>query len=189
LLLLKVLVMAQDDELKGWYDRFQRGDDEAFKFFYYYYIKRLLPLVHGLVGQRELAEEIVEDAFVKLHFGRKLIRDAAHVYSFLYVVARNMAISHLRHQRSLRAAAREQERLADKADVDPLELELEMAASVEQICQLVEKLPPERKRIVKLYFFEQLSVRDIANRLNLSESTVRNQRNRALDFIRKYFLR
>jgi RNA polymerase sigma factor (sigma-70 family) len=54
--------------------------------------------------------------------------------------------------------------------------------------QLVDLLPPARRKIFRLHFFDGLSIREIANQLDLNEVTVRNQRNRALIFLRQAFL-
>jgi RNA polymerase sigma-70 factor (ECF subfamily) len=85
-------------------------------------------------------------------------------------------------------AHKEQEQLVDREYHDPRETELERDRWMAKIQNLVELLPPARRKIFRLHFFEGLSIREIANRLKLTETTVRNQRNRALVFLRQAFL-
>jgi RNA polymerase sigma-70 factor (family 1) len=169
------------------FERFRQGDGSAFKIYYDHYFPMLFVVIRDYVGRSDIAEDIVSNAFMKLYDRRSRIRDAEHVYGFLFVVARNEAVGHHRDQERRRAVSEAQALLVDREYHDPLEAELERDAWMEKIRQLVEELPPARKLIFGLYFFEQLSVREIANRLNLTETTVRNQRNRALSFLRQAF--
>jgi RNA polymerase sigma-70 factor (family 1) len=168
-------------------ERFRQGDGNAFKILYDRYFPMLFLIIREYVGRQDVAEDIVTNAFIKLYDCRARIRDAEHVYGFLFVVARNEAVGHHRDQKRWRGARAAQELLADREYHDPLEAELERDRWMRKIRQLIEQLPPARKQIFELHFFKGLSIREIANQLNLTETTVRNQRNRALSFLRHSF--
>jgi RNA polymerase sigma-70 factor (ECF subfamily) len=175
------------------FDHFKRGDPEAFRIVYDLHFSRLFLIIQDHVGQRELAEDIVANAFIKLFERRVKIRELDHIYAFLYVVARNEAISHFRAQRRHRVArvdvARvDEDQLVDTEYHDPREAERESDRWLTKMYQLVDLLPPARRKIFRLHFFDGLSIREIANQLDLNEVTVRNQRNRALIFLRQAFL-
>jgi RNA polymerase sigma-70 factor (family 1) len=169
------------------FERFRQGDGSAFKVIYDRYFPMLFLIIREYVGQLDVAEDIVTNAFIKLYDRRAKIKDAGHTYAFLYVVARNEAIGYYREQKRQRAVHQAQERLVNSEYYDPLETELERDQWLLQIRQLAGQLPPARRKIFQLHFFEGLSIREIANRLNLTETTVRNQRNRALNFLRQAF--
>lgn len=147
----------------------------------------LFLIIREYVGRQDIAEDIVTNAFIKLYDRRTRIRDAEHVQGFLFVVARNEAVGHLRDQKRWRGVRAVQDLLVDREYHDPLEAELERDRWMGKIRQLIEQLPPARKQITELHFFKGLSIREIANQLNLTETTVRNQRNRALSFLRQAF--
>jgi RNA polymerase sigma-70 factor (family 1) len=172
----------------GLFQLFQEGDEHAFNILYRRHFARLYAIIHGFVGQRELAEDIVFNAFAKLYAGRAGIGDPEHIYGFLFVVARNEAVGHLRNQKRQRLAKEEHAHLAETEYSDPLEAELDKAESMGRIKELVDQLPPARQHIFRLHFFEGRSVREISNQLKLTETTVRNQRNRALIFLRESLL-
>jgi len=151
------------------------------------YFPMLFLIIREYVGQREVAEDIVTNAFIKLYNHRMKIRDGDHVKGFLFVVARNEAAGHYREQRRRRVAREAQERLADREYHDPRETELEREEWMRKIREVIGQLPPARRQIFELHFFKGLSIREIANQLNLTETTVRNQRNRALRFLRQAF--
>jgi RNA polymerase sigma-70 factor (family 1) len=167
--------------------RFRQGDGSAFKVLYDRYFRMLFLVIREYVGRQDIAEDIVTNAFIKLYHRRTRIRDADHIYGFLFVVARNEAVGHHRDQKRQRVARETQELLVDREYNDPLEAEMERDRWMEKIRQLVGELPPAQKQIFELHFFKGLSVREIANQLNLTETTVRNQRNRALSFLRQAF--
>jgi RNA polymerase sigma-70 factor (family 1) len=169
------------------FERFRKGDGNAFKILYDRYFPMLFLIIREYVGRQDIAEDIVTNAFIKLYDRRMRIRDAEHVYGFLFVVARNEAVGHHRDQKRGGGARAVQELLADREYHDPMEAELERDRWMVKIRELVEQLPPARKQIFVLHFFKGLSIREIANQLNLTETTVRNQRNRALSFLRQTF--
>lgn len=168
--------------------RFQQGDNNAFKIVYDQHFSRLFLIVRYYVGRDDVAEDIVSNAFIKLFDSRARIRDLDHVYRFLFTVARNEAISHFRAMRRRRQAPLDEEQLVDREYHDSRETELERDRWMMKIQNLVELLPPKRRKIFRLHFFDGLTVREIANQLKLTETTVRNQNNRALKFLRQAFL-
>jgi RNA polymerase sigma-70 factor (family 1) len=170
------------------FHRFQQGDGDAFKIVYDRQFSRLCLIIGDYVDQLEVVEDIVTNAFIKLYDHRARIKDIEHIYAFLFVVAKNEAISHLRNLRRQRMTRSEQEELADHEYHDPRETELEWDRRMVKIQNLVELLPPAQRKIFRLHFFEGLSIREIANQLKLTETTIRNQRNRALIFLRQAFL-
>jgi RNA polymerase sigma-70 factor (family 1) len=169
------------------FERFRQGDGDAFKILYDRYFPMLFLIIREYVGRQDIAEDIVTNSFIKLYDRRTRIRDAEHVQGFLFVVARNEAVGHLRDQKRWRGAREAQELLADREYHDPMEAELERDRWMGRIRELIGQLPPARKQIFVLHFFKGLSIREIANQLNLTETTVRNQRNRALSFLRQAF--
>jgi RNA polymerase sigma-70 factor (ECF subfamily) len=170
------------------FDRFRQGDGSAFKVLYDRYFPMLYLTILKYVERREIAEDIVTNAFIKLYDRRAAFRDADHVYPFLYVAARNEAVDQYRDLRRQRAARNEQAQLVDREYHDPLEAELEREQWMVKIVQAIELLSPARRMIFRMHYFEELSIREIANRLDLTETTVRNQHNRALIFLRQTFL-
>lgn len=176
------------DDPTLFFDRFRQGDGSAFKVFYDLHFPRLCLIIREYVDQRDVVEDIVTNAFVKLYDRRATINDPRHLYAFLFVVAKHEAIGYLRNQRRQRVARAVQERLADREYHDPHEAEQEWDEWTSKVQQLIELLPPARKKIFQLHFASGLSIREIANQLHLTETTVRNQRNRALIFLSQTFL-
>jgi|HubBroStandDraft_1064217.scaffolds.fasta_scaffold221340_2 RNA polymerase sigma-70 factor (ECF subfamily) len=175
------------NNLQDLFERFRKGDEAAFKIFYDRYFPMLLLIIREYVRRQDIAEDIVTNAFIKLYDRRTHIRDAEHIYGFLFVVARNEAVGHHRDEKRRRGVREVQELLADREYQDPREGEAERDVWLLKIRRLVEELPAARRRIFELHFFQGFSIRETAKQLKLSETTVRNQRNKALKFMRQAF--
>ena len=134
------------------------------------------------------AEDIVGNAFYKLFHARTALRSYEHVKRWLYVIVRNEAIDYLR------AKTRQRE---SKHDLAYLESGIEEHAETERVRTVllqdihkeIEKLPRQRKTILRLYFFEQKNTTEIAEMMQLSPQTVLNHKTKALDSLRKSGLR
>src|ERR1700691_138641 len=91
------------------FERFRQGDGSAFRILYDRYFPMLFRIILEYVGRQDIAEDIVAIAFIKLYDRRTRIKDADHIYGFLFVVARNEAVGHHRDQKRWRGARAAQE--------------------------------------------------------------------------------
>lgn len=138
----------------------------------------------------EEAEDVVSDAFAGLYksvTGGKQFESLEHVKNFLFLVVRNGAIS-LQQQTRRRVAQLKalQETVTEEAD-DSMSHRIE-TEMLQIIYHSVERLPPECKRIFKMYYLDERGYQDIAAELGLSPQTVRNQKARAIALLRKYIV-
>jgi RNA polymerase sigma factor (sigma-70 family) len=167
---------------------FRGGNKEAFKLVYDQMVRPLTYFVENIIHSQVDAEDIVANAFYKLFHARTGMRSYEHVKRWLYVIVRNESIDYLR------AKTRQQE---SKQDLAYLESGIEEAAETERMRTVIlqdihleiERLPKQRKTILRLYFFEQKNTSEIADIMQLSPQTVLNHKTKALDALRKSGLR
>ncbi|HEX6181359.1 MAG TPA: RNA polymerase sigma-70 factor [Chitinophagaceae bacterium] len=149
------------------------GDEKALASLYQLFSKRLLHFATVLTRSAELAEEIVEDTFVKLWSKREEIRNITNLNVYLYVAVKN---------RSLNAIARKARELIhipfDHLEIDigqettdPYSL-LITSEMMQRMQQAVEALPPRCKMIFKLIRQDGLSYKEVADILNISVNTI-----------------
>jgi RNA polymerase sigma-70 factor (family 1) len=145
---------------------------------------RLCNFVYRFVGSREVAEDIVQDVFVRLWENREAF-DITDPLPYLYQSVRNRAVSHQR-QTVVRERWREQalsvaqERHAASSAAS----EVEAGEVADAVARAVEALP-ERCRLVFTMSREQdLSYAEIARLLGISVKTVETQMGRALKSLR-----
>jgi RNA polymerase sigma-70 factor (family 1) len=160
------------------------GDEAAFAEIYLRYTEKLYPHVAKLLDADDWAEEIVQDVFTKLWQVRETLTTVENPNAFLYRIAANRTIDHMRHRSS---EVKMQYHIARHAE-DHFHVENEAGekidARVAGIKEIVEQLSPQRKLIFKLRHEEGLKYEEIAARLNLTKSTVRDHLYEAMKTVR-----
>ncbi len=79
-------------------EKLKRRDEEALKEVMHMYRKPIYNYLHLLVGNRELAEEIAQDTFVKVYFKAHTLK-GENLKAWMYTIATNLARSHFRRQK------------------------------------------------------------------------------------------
>jgi len=166
-------------------DGLKRGDEKALQKYFERYHRGLYVMVNKIVRRDDVAEEIVNEAFVKLWRYRERITDTEHVCSFLYIVARNDAIEYFRASGREEKVMKGLSQLAELTFQEPMENEIRMAQLVERLYIQIDLLPPQGKKILVLRYFMNKDVKVIARLLHLHEQTVRNHIGRSLHFLRR----
>ena len=145
---------------------------------------RLCNFVYRFVGSRDVAEDIVQDVFVRLWQNREAF-DIKDPLPYLYQSVRNRAVSH-RRQTVVRKRWREQtESVAqERRAASSAASEAEVGELADAVARAVDALP-ERCRLVFTMSREQdLSYAEIARVLGISVKTVETQMGRALKSLR-----
>jgi RNA polymerase sigma-70 factor (family 1) len=149
------------------------GDDNAFTQLYLHFGKKLNLFALSLVRSKEIAEELVEDVFVKLWANRHRISGIQNITVYLYVAVKNRALNQLSQKaKELIAAPFDYlDTTVDEFAADPYDLMItsEMMA---QMQHAIETLPPRCKMIFKLVREDGLKYKEVAEILNISVNTI-----------------
>jgi RNA polymerase sigma-70 factor (family 1) len=168
------------------------GDEKAFESLFNELYPYLLNFAQQLLNKLPDAEEIVNDVFIKLWQNKESIIIQESIKSYLYQMVHNLAMNKMDHFKTKKFSPNKQISLEDWKQIyntylvdDSLILQIEAAETEQLIAKAVENLPEKCKEIFKLSRYENLSYEEIAIKLNLSQSTVRVNIFRALEFISK----
>ncbi len=163
----------------------KNGSEQAFGTIYKRYAGRLFNFIMTLShGDRYTAEEIVQSVFVKLWEVREQIHPGKSVLSYLSVIAKNMLLN--RYQRQTIEFVYQEYILQEQSPFDTAtEKELDRKWLEDFIDELIDQLPPSRKRIFILSRKEDLSTKQIAEIMHISVSTVETQLSLATRFMRR----
>lgn len=163
---------------------FHSGDKEAFRLFYDHQLRQVTFFAENIIKSQADAEDIVANAFHKLFHARATMTSVEHIKRWLFVTIRHECVDYLRLKKR-KQAHREDHSYVFREDEDTLETERVKAALLAEIHREIEALPRQRKTILKMYFFEQRSTREIAELLDLNTQTVLNHKTKALDALKK----
>ena len=91
--------MAFTELAPGVVDRARRGDEEAFHLIFNRYGRPVLSFIHNFVQNRELAEELAQETFVRAYRSLGGLRDDLRLSTWLFGIARNVVRESARQQR------------------------------------------------------------------------------------------
>lgn len=144
---------------------------------------RMLRQALRFLPSKEDAEDVLQDAFIRLWAKAEQIETEKDAASLATVVIRNMAVDHYRQQK----------RKLQTTDVEMLDLQ-EETADIDERRQLVDEimqrvLTPLQLRIVELREYEGLGYDEVASILGMQQPAVRMQLSRARRAIREEYVR
>jgi len=151
-----------------------QGDQRKFRQLMELTSDELLLFANGFVRQKEIAEEIVSDVYVKIWRNRGEIGKINNLKSYLFICVRNGCLSHLRKEKGDKTISLDS--LGDYhflpvTDSDHSQIEKE---TIEQIYSAIELLPPKCKLAFTLAKINGMKYREIAEVMEVSEKTVNN---------------
>jgi len=150
-------------------------DQQAFLLLHKFFQPRLFRFAKAIVHNREDAEEVVEDVFVRIWQKRKTLDHVQNLRLYLYTATRNFALNYIRAQKG-----------SEQLNIDDLKFELQTglpnpqeAAEHSEIRQIINKaileLPQRCKVIFKLVKEDGLKQKEVADLLHINIKTVENQ--------------
>jgi RNA polymerase sigma-70 factor (ECF subfamily) len=164
------------------------GDQLAFAEIYRRYAESLAGFAASKLFRMEDARDIMQDLFVKLWENREQVRITSTLQSYLFAVIRHKIIDKIRknitreeYASALQSLACYFQPASDK-QLEAKELHQAIQTSIGQ-------LPARVKEIYQLSREEGLTNQEIAQKLNLSEQTVKNQLSTALKHLRRSLMR
>lgn len=160
----------------------EKGNTKAFTDFYTQYFKRLIIESDKYVKDIYVAEEIVQDVFLKIWERSADLTQIQSIKSYLYRSVINSSINYINRQRNLE---QHHQKIADEFTEDQADQLDEENELIVCLFDEIEKLPPKCKEIFKMNRFERLKYREIAMKLDVSERTVENHIANALKLLRE----
>ncbi|WP_432409951.1 RNA polymerase sigma factor [Rasiella sp. SM2506] len=134
----------------------------------------IFTIVIRMVKHREEAEEIAQDSFVKAFEGLKTFQGKSKFSSWLYSIAYRTALDYLRKSKRFQDSIAVEE--VNDLEVATLENGLQQLVVKERakiIQECIMKLPEMDAAIITFYYFEELSVREIAKITEQSEDNIK----------------
>lgn len=164
-------------------DRCRGGDTEAFRVLVDRYRDRAYGLALRLLRSAPDAEEVAQDAFVRAWRALPDFRGDAAFGSWLYRIVWRRAVDRAAVLRTRRTRETELSSAEHVAAAEAADRGVE--ADAERWARLLDGLTEPQRAVVTLYYYEDRSVKGIAEALNLPEGTVKTHLSRARAALRK----
>ncbi|OUU01848.1 MAG: RNA polymerase sigma-70 factor [Bacteroidetes bacterium MED-G17] len=143
------------------------------------YYSQMVYLANTYLFNKEDAEEIVQDVFIKIWNKRNEIQDFA-IKTYLFTSTKNASINFLRRKK-IDSQSLESLSKFKSQNAKPLE-SLEFA---QKIKKAIDQLPPKTKRVFLMSRYFEFTYKEIAQILSLSPKTIENQMGTALRLLKK----
>src|SRR5699024_9358128 len=147
------------------------GDGKAFERLFRKYRKKLIRFAYSYVHSIAVAEDIVQESFLKIWQLRKSLDPQDSIRAYLYQAVRNNALDYNKHksveEKNLPDVKRTHQSTAEKGEETIADSEF-----VEAVQQEIEKLPDRAKEVYKLSRTNGLTYKEIAEVMDISVKTV-----------------
>ena len=165
----------------------QQGDHEAFRLIFDRYSRPVISFIYDMVSDRELAEELTQETFVRAYRNLGTMRAETKLSTWLFGIARNVA------RESLRSRVRDRHNL-DLEDKSVLQLSGSEVAPVDQFLNkelsgVIERalaaLDENKRLVFTLKVFQQRTYEEIAEITGFSIGKLKTDLHRARSEMRK----
>jgi RNA polymerase sigma-70 factor (family 1) len=161
-----------------------QGDRDAFRVLYttcYPHVRRFISLFES---SARMQDELAQDVFVRIWEKRARLTGVETLKAYLFTVTKHVVLNFIRALK-VRRRIKELDETMDGGDND-LENELLFKQYYEIAIQAMEKLPPGRRKVLKMSIDGGLTLDEIAAQLGISRSGVKKQLYAATAFVRQY---
>lgn len=160
--------------------KLKQSDENAYEVIFRLYYHPLKLFASNILSDIELAEDIVQEVFVQLWETRQSIKDIS-LKSYLYKIVRNKSLNQIRH---LQVRQKHEDEILhttnEFVEEGPQNDELKA-----KILTSIGKLPEQCKKIFIMSRINNMKHKEIAEELNISVKTVKNQVGKALKVLRE----
>lgn len=171
--------MIQDELLIEQLNQKQVG---AFKILFDRFYRYLVLYAMKWVERQEIAEDIVQDLFVQVWERDTLYSSYYGFKNFVYNSVKNASLDHLKHKEVEGKYMRYTLRNTEAGEMP--ELEVMKDEVYRRLYQVLDELPKRCREVFK-YYLEGKKNKEIAEILQISELTVKKQKQNALNYIRE----
>lgn len=165
--------MSIAEKEQGYFLQMQQGDKCAFEYFFKTYVDMLYAYAMGFCRDEDVAEDLVQEAFVRFWTMREKLSYTESIYGYLQRTVRNICINR-----------KERERVEEKYRCEVLntgeeEFDWNNDDALEELRQqllaAIDRLPEKCREIFVLSCVEGLKYQEVADQLDISINTVKTQ--------------
>lgn len=161
--------------------RVRNGDDEAFRLIFDRYIRPVISFIYDMIGQRDLAEELAQETFVRAYKGIPSLKDDTKLSTWLFGIAKNVARESLRSRiRDNNKVEMENDSVMELSDKELLPdgrlLGKELNRVIHEALSLLDE---DRREVFTLKVFHQRSYEEIAEITGFSIPKLKTDLHRA----------
>lgn len=170
--------MATDGE-KDLIRKLKKGKEDAYKEVINLYGNRLLKTCYLILKDREESEDIVQESFLRVFRQIDSFKGNSSIYTWIYQIALNLCRDRLRNRRdfTLYEGTMESDDKVEEIVIKSIDRDI--------LRREPQNLDILYKEVLILYYFEELSIKEISKILNEKEGTIKSRLSRGRILLKK----
>ncbi len=173
-------VVSQPKELEDLMERYQKGDEKAAAGLISKLSGQIFKFYLAEVRERPLAEDLLQDFWLRIHSARRTYRAGEPVLPWIYAIARRVRIDDYRRNRSRRYEVQSERLPKMAAGKSPGDESL-------NVTDLLAVLPESQRDVILLLKVSGLSLEEAARATGTTVGAVKQKAHRAYERLRKLF--
>lgn len=161
----------------------KKGQIKEFEKIYRLYNGWVYHFICAIIKNSNIAKDLTQDVFLLIWDKRENINCDENFEGYLFKISKNMVYHYIKRELLLQNYLGKREEIED-GNISYIENDLDTKFFEDHIMKLINELPEARRRIFILYWKADMSYREIATRLSISEKTVSTQVQRSIHFLR-----
>lgn len=158
-------------------------DDASFERLFKKHYRELHAYASVILKDGDMAEEMVQNMFLKFWEKRELLQIKSSIKAYLYKCTHNDCLNYIKHQK-IKTKYIEFAMYTSNDQHEPASAKAELTELEQKLSDALNELPEHCRTIFQMSRFEELKYKEIANELGISIKTVENQMGKALKILR-----
>lgn len=154
-----------------------RQDDDYFESVYREFYPDIYRFAFSYVKRKEVAEDIAQDIFLKFYFHAP--KDSRNIKSFLLKMTKNRCLDVLRKEKRVSEAQRQYETMRSQDGK-----KAELSENEDRILLSLSKIPKKYQEPIRFFYYGNMTIKEIASFLFISEEAVRKRLQRGREFLK-----
>jgi RNA polymerase sigma-70 factor (ECF subfamily) len=164
-------------------EAFRNGKSLGFEYFFSTLYKAVCLFAFHYVKDKATAEDIISNSFIRLWNKRNIFETEAGIKAYLYKSVYNACIRHLQQQQNRNMHNRSYITQIDTAQQSIIHTIIK-AETINNLHKAISHLPAQCKNVFTNLYIEGKSVTETAQEMNLSISTIKNQKARGMKLLK-----
>ncbi|CQR48080.1 ECF RNA polymerase sigma factor SigW [Paraliobacillus sp. PM-2] len=149
------------------------------------YGQEILQLVYSYVNNKELAEDLTQDIFVKCYHTLHTFKGKSKFRTWLWQIAINTCKDYLKSWYNKNVVHSTEDFLFDIGQKDSVEDAIIQQDRDARLVSSIMQLPIKYREVIYLYYFEELRIKEISNLVKVKQNTIKTRLRKAKELIKK----
>ncbi|WP_371321668.1 sigma-70 family RNA polymerase sigma factor [Robertmurraya korlensis] len=149
------------------------------------YGQSLLHLTYSYVGKREIAEDLTQEIFVKCYQKLDQYQKKSSLKSWIWRIAINHCKDYLRSWYYKHIIVSEEKVRYTPSKEKEVEVQVIQRYEDEELAKTILSLPDSYREVIYLYYFEELSIKEISYLTSVNQNTIKTRLKRAKEILKE----